>query len=137
MSAEMAAATSQPRFGRRDREIQPFGTLNRYPIALGENARAASVTDTMAPRDMDKKHHWQIAGPTCYRLHLLSINRPASRPLSSMLSPNASCRWAAVSIAMAHDVAEMTRVHRLPNGRETGATHAPARRAPDYPRVHT
>jgi alkylhydroperoxidase family enzyme len=39
MSAETRA--SQPRFDHRHREIQPFGTLNRYPIALGENARAA------------------------------------------------------------------------------------------------
>lgn len=73
MSAEIGRGAAQPRFDRRHREIQPFGTLNRYPIALGENARAASVTalnqvlaDTMALRDLYKKHHWQIAGPTFY-----------------------------------------------------------------------
>jgi starvation-inducible DNA-binding protein len=27
--------------------------------------------DTMTLRDLDKKHHWQVAGPTFYQLHLL------------------------------------------------------------------
>src|ERR1700687_2051213 len=59
-------------------EIQPFGHLVRMPIALSENACKASVenlnqllADTITLRDLYKKHHWQVAGPTFYQLHLL------------------------------------------------------------------
>ena len=59
-------------------EIQPFGHLVRMPIALSENACKESVAnlnqllaDTMTLRDLYKKHHWQVAGPTFYQLHLL------------------------------------------------------------------
>src|SRR5258706_3573726 len=59
-------------------EIQPFGHLVKLPIALDERACAESVVnlnqvlaDTMTLRDMYKKHHWQVAGPTFYQLHLL------------------------------------------------------------------
>jgi len=48
------------------------------PIALSENVCKESVenlnqllADTMTLRDLHKKHHWQIAGPTFYQLHLL------------------------------------------------------------------
>ena len=27
--------------------------------------------DTITLRDLHKKHHWQVAGPTFYQLHLL------------------------------------------------------------------
>ena len=30
-----------------------------------------NVTDQAAPRDLYKKHHWQVLGPTFYQLHLL------------------------------------------------------------------
>src|SRR5262249_14727581 len=59
-------------------EIQPFGRLVRMPIALSENACSESVdnlnqllADTITLRDLYKKHHWQVAGPTFYQLHLL------------------------------------------------------------------
>ena len=59
-------------------EIQPFGHLVKLPIALAENACRESVdnlnqllADTMTLRDLYKKHHWQLAGPTFHQLHLL------------------------------------------------------------------
>src|SRR5258706_4164061 len=59
-------------------EIQPFGHLVRMPIALSENVCKESVenlnqllADTITLRDLYKKHHWQVAGPTFYQLHLL------------------------------------------------------------------
>ena len=48
------------------------------PIALSENVCKESVenlnqllADTITLRDLYKKHHWQVAGPTFYQLHLL------------------------------------------------------------------
>jgi starvation-inducible DNA-binding protein len=47
-------------------------------IALSEKVCAASVellnqllTETMTLRDLYKKHHWLVAGPTFHQLHLL------------------------------------------------------------------
>ena len=123
MTAETRA--SQPRFDHHHREIQPFGTLNRYPIALGENARSTSVTalnqilaDTMALRDLYKKHHWQTAGPTFYQLHLLFDKHAGEQSALIDAIAERIMSLGGVSIAMAHDVAEMTRVERPPKGRE-------------------
>ena len=48
------------------------------PIALAEDVCRESIdnlnqllADTMTLRDLYKKHHWQVAGPTFYMLHLL------------------------------------------------------------------
>src|SRR5438094_10298020 len=69
---------ARPLTGQHAREIQPYGTIAKLPIALAENACKASVdnlnqliADTITLRDMYKKHHWQLAGPTFYQLHLL------------------------------------------------------------------
>jgi starvation-inducible DNA-binding protein len=52
-------------------EIKPYGHLVRMPISLAESACKESVdnlnqllADTMTLRDMHKKHHWQVFGPT-------------------------------------------------------------------------
>ena len=60
------------------RELQRYGTVSRLPIALDAATCARSVenlnqllADTMTLRDLYKKHHWQVSGPTFYQLHLL------------------------------------------------------------------
>ena len=59
-------------------EIQAFGHIARLPIALSENTARQSIenlnqilADTFTLRDLYKKHHWQVSGPTFYQLHLL------------------------------------------------------------------
>src|SRR5260370_3024316 len=73
MQKRRSAITGQPAL-----QIQPFGHLVRMPIALSEHACKESVdnlnqllADTLTLRDLYKKHHWQVAGPTFYHLHLL------------------------------------------------------------------
>src|SRR3954467_10231523 len=68
----------QPRLGQRAPEIQEFGTLRLLPIALSAEARTDScqilnqiLADTTILYAMYKKHHWLVAGPTFYQLHLL------------------------------------------------------------------
>ena len=63
---------------RQAAEIQSFGQLARMPIALDERVCRESVdnlnqllADAMALRDLYKKHHWQLAGPTFFQLHQL------------------------------------------------------------------
>jgi starvation-inducible DNA-binding protein len=106
-------------------EIQPFGHLVKLPIALSENVCAESVTnlnqvlaDTMTLRDMYKKHHWQIAGPTFYQLHLLFDKHYDEQvELVDTIAERIQL-LGGVSIAMASDVAETTLIPRPPRGRE-------------------
>src|SRR5437868_2974254 len=77
-----AAVNIQPILNQQNNAPAPtqrFGTVTqRLPIGLDEKTRLASVTmlnqllaDTISLRDMYKKHHWQVVGPTFYQLHLL------------------------------------------------------------------
>jgi starvation-inducible DNA-binding protein len=116
---------AQPLLGQRGRETQPYGTLTRLPLGLGEKARQGSVAalnqilaDTMTLRDMYKKHHWQVAGHTFYQLHLLFDKHfKEQAELVDEIAERIQI-LGGVSIAMAHDVAEMTQVPRPPRGRE-------------------
>ncbi|MGC4083776.1 MAG: ferritin-like domain-containing protein [Vicinamibacterales bacterium] len=78
LEADAIIARATPRAHQQARRIQPFGHLVRMPLALSENACRESVeslnqllADTITLRDLYKKHHWQVAGPTFYQLHLL------------------------------------------------------------------
>jgi starvation-inducible DNA-binding protein len=109
-------------------EIQPFGQLVRMPIALSENACRESVdnlnqllADTMVLRDLYKKHHWQIAGPTFYQLHLLFDKHYGEQnDIVDKIAERVQL-LGGVSVAMAHDVAETTLIPRAPKGREEPA----------------
>ncbi len=64
--------------GKLGVEIQPFGRLRLAPIALSSQARGESaqllnaiLADSMIVYALYKKHHWLLAGPTFYQLHLL------------------------------------------------------------------
>src|SRR5438876_1845110 len=106
-------------------EIQPFGHLVKLPIALSETACKEAVenlnqllADTMTLRDLYKKHHWQVAGPTFYQLHLLfDKHYDEQNALVDLIAERIQV-LGGVSLAMAHDVAETTQLERPPRGRE-------------------
>jgi starvation-inducible DNA-binding protein len=106
-------------------EIQAFGHLTRLPIALSENAARQSVTnlnqvlaDTITLRDLYKKHHWQVAGPTFYQLHLLfDKHYEEQNELVDTIAERIQS-LGGISLAMAADVAETTLIPRPPKGRE-------------------
>jgi starvation-inducible DNA-binding protein len=112
----------------KGQETQPWGTLTDLPIALSENVRIQSIealnqllADTISLRDMYKKHHWQVSGPTFYQLHLLfDAHYEQQAELVDTIAERIMS-LGGVSVAMAHDVAEMTMVRRPPKGRETPA----------------
>ena len=107
------------------RELQHYGTVVSVPIALDASVRGVSVdnpnqvlVDTMTLRDLYKKHHWQVSGPTFYQLHLLFDKHfdEQSELVDGIAERIQSL--GGVSIAMAHDVAEMTLIPRPPRGRD-------------------
>ena len=109
----------------RSKEIQAFGAVGKMPIALDERTAAASVgllnqilADTMTLRDLYKKHHWQVAGPTFYQLHLLYDKHYDEQVALVDAIGERIQLLGGVSIAMAADVAETTRIPRPPRGRE-------------------
>jgi starvation-inducible DNA-binding protein len=119
------AQGAAPLTGQRAREIQAFGSVVPMPIALAEDTRRASaanlnqlLADTMTLRDLYKKHHWQVSGPTFYQLHLLFDKH--SNEQSELVDRIAEriMMLGGVSVAMSADVAELTLVPRPPKGRE-------------------
>jgi len=116
---------ARPLLDKDELEIQPFGTIAKLSIALAEDVCRESVenlnqlvADTMTLRDMYKKHHWQVAGPTFYQLHLLYDKHfnEQSELVDAIAERIQSL--GGISIAMAHDVAETTIIPRLPRGRQ-------------------
>jgi starvation-inducible DNA-binding protein len=124
-NTKVSAGEAQPVLGSEGREIQAYGRLVRYPIGLSDEVRARSVealnalvADTAVLRDLYKKHHWQVSGPTFHQLHLLFDKHYAEQvELLDMMAERVQM-LGGVAIAMAHDIAEMTRLARPPRGRE-------------------
>jgi starvation-inducible DNA-binding protein len=123
-----AKATTEPvtvDSGQHGKEIQPFGTVIRRPIALSEKVCQESVkmmvqvqADLMSLRDLYKKSHWQVTGPTFYQLHLLFDKHYEEQVELVDAVAERIQAFGGVSVAMGADVAEMTKVPRPPKGRE-------------------
>src|SRR6266851_4862714 len=103
-SSNSRKPSAQPHYHQTARELQAFGTVTSVmPLQLIEPVRLEMteqlnqlLADTMTLRDLYKKSHWQVSGATFYQLQLLC----------------------GISVAMAADVAELTRIPRPPKGRE-------------------
>jgi starvation-inducible DNA-binding protein len=106
-------------------ELQRYGAITPLPNGLDpEKAEKTTqdlnqlLADTMTIRDLYKKHHWQVTGPTFYQLHLLFDKHFAEQvELVDLLAERIQV-LGGISIAMAPDVAETTRIERPPRGRE-------------------
>jgi len=116
----------QPRLHQRAREIQSYGTVRHaLPLELEEPVRVQLtnqlnqlLADTMTLRDLYKKCHWQVAGPTFYQLHLLFDKHYGEQnELVDSIAERIQL-LGGVSLAMAADVAETTQIERPPRGRE-------------------
>jgi len=125
IDADAIIARATPLAHQNAHEIQPFGHLVRMPIALSEVACTQSVdnlnqllADTITLRDMYKKHHWQLAGPTFYQLHLLFDKHADEQTEVVDTIAERIQLLGGISLAMAHDVAETTLIPRVPKGRE-------------------
>jgi starvation-inducible DNA-binding protein len=116
----------RPPIDDRAGKIQPYGTIATLPIVLAEKVCAASVenlnqllADTITLRDLYKKHHWQVVGPSFYQLHLLFDKHSSEQNTLVDLLAERIQTLGGVAIAMAADVAEVSIIPRAPIGRES------------------
>jgi len=115
-----------PNWRQHAKSIQKYGTVVKdLPIGLDASERQEIVgrlnlllADTITLRDLYKKSHWQVGGPTFYQLHLLFDKHAGEQSeLVDELAERVQM-LGGVSIAMAHDVAANTRIERVPIDRE-------------------
>ncbi|MBC6605492.1 DNA starvation/stationary phase protection protein [Hymenobacter sp. BT188] len=116
----------QPIVNQRAAAIQKFGVVSpRMPVGLEEKVRQQSVdmlnqllVDTITIRDLYKKHHWQVVGPTFYQLHLLYDKHYEEQSVLVDAIAERIQLLGGVSLAMAADIAETTHIPRPPRDRE-------------------
>jgi starvation-inducible DNA-binding protein len=115
-----------PNWRQNAKTIQKYGTVVKdLPIGLDVPARQEIVgrlnlllADTITLRDLYKKSHWQVGGPTFYQLHLLFDKHAGEQSeLVDEIAERVQI-LGGVSIAMAHDVAANSRIERAPIDRE-------------------
>ena len=130
IEADFVLKAAEPLVHQHAPEIQPYGHIVRMPLALSENVCKESVenlnqllADTMTLRDLYKKHHWQLAGPTFYQLHLLFDKHYSEQnELVDAIAERIQV-LGGVSVAMAPDVAEITLIPR-PRKRPRGSARS-------------
>ena len=115
-----------PNWHEKAKEIQQFGTvIQDMPHPLSPEVRGSIceklnqlLADSTALRDMYKKHHWQVAGPTFYSLHLLFDKHFDEQVEVVDTIAERIQLLGGVSIAMGGDVAQLTKIAAPPRGRE-------------------
>ena len=116
---------SQPLLHQHGEEIQAFGTVRLFPIALSYEVRMEScqvlnkiLADSMILYSHYKKHHWLVRGHTFYQLHLL-LDKHAGEQIELIdLIAERVQTLGGVAIADPRHVAEVTTVPRPPDGAE-------------------
>jgi len=124
--ANPSKVSAQPRLHQRAAELQSYGTVSQIlPLDLEEPVRLEMteqlnllLADSMTLRDLYKKSHWQVSGATFYQLHLLFDKHYEEQVEIVDEIAERIQLLGGVSIAMAPDVAETTRIERPPRGRE-------------------
>lgn len=109
-------------------KTQRFGDLKPMKIALSDNTRKASVidlnrvlADTIILRDLYKKHHWQVSGPTFRELHLLFDEHQEQQAELIDTVAERIMSLGGLSVAMGADAAEESEIPRPPRDREAPA----------------
>jgi starvation-inducible DNA-binding protein len=115
----------EPHLAATGTEIQRFGALRLLPIALSAEARTGScqiineiLADTMILYALYKKHHWLVAGPTFYQLHLL-FDKHADEQLELVdLLAERVQSLGGIALGDPRHAAELTSIDRPPDGAE-------------------
>jgi starvation-inducible DNA-binding protein len=124
-NTEAVVQRARPLARQTAHEFQAFTETVPMPIALSQKVAGKSVenlnqvlADTFTLRDLYKKHHWQVGGPTFYQLHLLfDKHYEEQNDLVDKIAERIQS-LGGVGLAMAPDIAETTIIPRAPKGRE-------------------
>ena len=109
----------------RGPEIQRYGTLRKLPIGLPDDARREScellneiLADSMVLYSMYKKHHWLVAGPTFYQLHLLFDKHAEEQNEIIDVVAERVQSLGGIAVGDPRHAAELTTIPRPPDGAE-------------------
>jgi starvation-inducible DNA-binding protein len=125
-SGSYGVLSAEPRVHQSSREMQPYGTVTHaFHLELEQPVRLEMteqlnqlLADSITLRDLYKKSHWQVAGPTFYQLHLL-FDKHFNEQVEIVDGIAERVQLlGGLAIAMAHDVAETAQIERPPRGRE-------------------
>ena len=128
-SGNAATAAVEPSLHQQtSRQTQRYGEVIPMPHGLPDKAAQSSITalnqvlaDSITIRDMYKKHHWQVVGPTFNQLHLMYDEHFTAQVAVVDTIAERIQLLGGISLAMAADVAEETNIPRAPRGREPAA----------------
>ena len=115
----------QPNLQQKSHEIQRYGQQHAVPLGLSDAVRKQNIgllnqilADSLTLYNLYKKHHWQVAGPTFYQLHLL-LDKHAGEILETVdVIAERVQTLGGVTTGMPFEVAEMTKIERPPTGEE-------------------
>jgi starvation-inducible DNA-binding protein len=124
-SATNGRLSPEIRAPRKPRVVQPFGHVRLQPIALDTDARIEScrllneiLADSQVLYALYKKHHWLVAGPTFYQLHLL-FDKHAEEQLELVdLIAERVQVLGGIAVGDPRHAAELTSIERAPDGAE-------------------
>jgi starvation-inducible DNA-binding protein len=124
-AAAASPLRSQPWLHQQGKEIQTFGTVWQFPIALAYETRMYAcqrlnqiLADLQILYALYKKHHWLMRGATFYQLHLL-LDKHANEQLALVDKRAERVQTlGGIAVSEPRHVAEITRVPRPPNGCE-------------------
>jgi starvation-inducible DNA-binding protein len=126
--ASSRKASPEPRLAPLGDEVQRFGALRFLPIALEADARREScqllnviLADSMILYALYKKHHWLVAGPTFYQLHLLFDKHAEEQGEIVDLVAERVQSLGGIAVGDPRHAAELTTIDRAPNGAESVA----------------
>jgi starvation-inducible DNA-binding protein len=114
------------RWHQSAREVQRFGDVtDDLPNPIGAKVRAdmckqlnVLLADTLSLRDLYKKCHWQVGGPTFYQLHLLFDKHFDEQvDISDKIAERIQL-LGGVSVAMGDHVAQLTELKPPQRGKE-------------------
>src|SRR2546428_1221492 len=120
-----AKLSPEPRYAKLGEEVQRFDALRSLPIGLSDEVRSEScevlngvLADTSILYALYKKHHWLVAGPTFYQLHLL-FDKHADEQLELVdLLAERVQSLGGIAVGDPRHVAELTSIERPPDGAE-------------------
>ena len=116
---------SQPLLHQRGDEIQEFGTVRLFPIALAHDARTEScrilnqiLADSMVLYAHYKKHHWLVRGHTFYQLHLLLDKHAEEQTALIDMIAERIQTLGGIAVGDPRHASELTSISRPPDGCE-------------------